>query len=109
MDIAGIYSHKDGQNFINKNHKSELDEIFIAISKIDAVSSLCKKSEEKSKEKLLFSPVALNDCLKKYLCNLGWTEKVPNSRKGFKEPRISMGDGGGCPRFVWGWGNRSQH
>lgn len=94
MKIAEIYSHKDGEKYINQHHLAELKEIENAIAHIDAIASLCKKSDEKTKENLLFSPVVLNDYLKNYLCDLGWTEKAPGSGKGFREPRISMGDGG---------------
>ena len=94
IKIAEIYSHKDGEKYINQHHSAELKEIENAIASIDAIASLCKKSDEKTKENLLFSPVVLNDYLKNYLCNLGWTEKAPGSGKGFREPRISMGNGG---------------
>lgn len=94
MKITGIYSHKDGENFIKSKHLSEFREIELAIAKIDAVAALSKKSDEKSKERLLFSPVSLNEQLKSFLSSLNWTEKAPGSGKGFKEPRISMGDSG---------------
>lgn len=94
MRIAQSYSHKGGEAFIAKYHAKELKEIGDAIANIDAIASLSKKSDEKTKENLLFSPVSLNDYLKNYLCNLGWTEKAPGTGKGFKEPRISMGDSG---------------
>lgn len=94
MIISGLYSHKNGEEFIKQNHPNELAEIVAAISQIDAVESLSKISDEKTKPKLLFSPVALNESLKKYLCNLGWTEVAPGTGKGFKEPRIPMGEGG---------------
>lgn len=94
MRIAQTYSHKDGEAFIKRHHPTELQEIKDAIQQIDAIASLSKKSDEKTKENLLFSPVALNDYLKSYLCKLRWTEKAPGTGKGFKEPRISMGDSG---------------
>jgi len=94
MKIAQEYSHKGGKEFITAQHSAEYEEIKGAIASIDAVASLCKKSDEKTKESLIFSPVVLNDYLKKYLCELNWTEKVPGSAKGFREPRISMGAGG---------------
>jgi hypothetical protein len=92
MLIREIYSHKNGEDFIQKNHANELQEIVDAIDNIDAVKSLCKKSEEKTKKDLLFSPVVLNEQLKNYLCNLGWTEKDTESGKGFKEPKIYLGE-----------------
>lgn len=92
MLIGDIYSHKGGEQFIRTNHAPELAEIEAAIAQMNAVAALCKKSDEKTKANLLFSPEALNEQLKVFLCNLGWTEKAPSSGKGFKEPRIYLGD-----------------
>lgn len=92
MLIREIYSHKDGENFINSNHPNEFKEIVSAVQSISAVDALCMKTAEKTKEPLLFSPIALNEYLKKYLCHLGWTEEAPDSGKGFKEPKIYLGD-----------------
>ncbi len=92
MLIREIYCHKDGEKFINTNHPNELQEIVNAVASINAVDALCMKTAEKTKEPLLFSPIALNGYLKMYLHNLGWTEKAPNSGKGFKEPKIYLGD-----------------
>lgn len=94
MFIADVYSHKDGKAFIDERYSAEFKEIEDAIANIDAIAALSKKSDEKTKASLLFSPVALNVYLKNHLCELGWTEKVPGSGKGFREPRISMGAGG---------------
>jgi hypothetical protein len=92
MLIRDIYSHKNGEDFITKNHSNELQEIKDAVANIDAIKALCKKTDEKTKPPLLFSPKVLNEYLKKYLCEYGWTEKAPGSSKGFKEPRIYLGD-----------------
>jgi hypothetical protein len=92
MLIRDIYCHKDGEKFINTNHPNELQEIVDAVASINAVDALCMKTAEKNKEPLLFSPIALNVYLKMYLHNLGWTEKAPDSGKGFKEPKIYLGD-----------------
>ena len=92
MLIREIYSHKDGEKFINSNHPNEFKEIVNAVSSISAVDALCMKTAEKTKEALLFSPIALNEYLKMYLHHLGWTEKAPDSGKGFKEPKIYLGD-----------------
>lgn len=84
MQIAEMYSHKDGEKFILEHHAAEFAEIKNAIARIDAIAALCKKSDEKTKENLLFSPVALNEYLKNYLCNLGWTEKAPGTGRGLE-------------------------
>lgn len=91
MLIKEIYSHKNGEDFIKRNHPKEFQEIIDAIKKINAKDVLSMKTSEKTKPPLLFSPIAFNQLLKQYLCNLGWTEKAPNSKKGFKEPRIKLG------------------
>jgi hypothetical protein len=94
MKIAETYSHKNGEQYIHQYHPSELAEIEAAIHSINSTDALCKKSDEKTKENLIFSPVALNDQLKTFLCDRGWTQKVPGSGKGFREPRITMGTSG---------------
>lgn len=94
MQVGDLYSHKGGEQFIKSNFPNELNEIYAAIQSINAASVLTKISEEKTKPSLLFSPVDLNEGLKTYLSKLGWTEPAPDSKKGFKEPRISMGSGG---------------
>ena len=35
MIIKDIYSHKDGEKYINENHKSEYDEIVNAVNSVD--------------------------------------------------------------------------
>ena len=88
MIVGDMYSHKDGSDFILENHKPELDEIIAGIHSINATSVLTKTSEEKSKQPLLFSPVALNDILKNHLSPLGWTTPTTKGKKGFIEPKL---------------------
>tara|TARA_B100000787_G_scaffold109474_1_gene81456 strand:+ start:581 stop:1237 length:657 start_codon:yes stop_codon:yes gene_type:complete len=89
MIIKNIYSHKNGEKYINENHKSEYDEIVDAVNSVDISKVLSKVTHEKTKSPLLFSPIELNHQLKNYLSTLGWTEKN-NSKKGFIEPRITF-------------------
>jgi len=89
MRITDIYSHNDGEKYINENHKNEFDEIELAVSSVNIDKVLSKVTYEKTKESLLFSPKELNNQLKNYLTNLGWTKKN-NSKKGFIEPRITF-------------------
>jgi len=89
MIIKNIYSHKNGEKYINENHKSEYDEIVDAVNSVDIIKVLTKITHEKTKSPLLFSPIELNHQLKNYLSTLGWTEKN-NSKKGFIEPRITF-------------------
>ena len=93
MIIKDVYSHNDGEKYINENHKSEYDEIVSAINNINIRDAISKVSKEKSKD-LIFSPIDLNIQLKSYLSNLGWTKKKENSKKGFQEPRIYFEEGG---------------
>jgi hypothetical protein len=94
MQVGELYSHKGGLEFIQQYYPSELEEVFSAIRQVRAVDVLTKRSEEKTKPPLLFSPEAMNLTMKLFLSRLGWTEFAPNSKKGFREPRIYLGDGG---------------
>jgi len=93
MIITDIYSHADGEKYINDYHKKEYEEIVSAVELVDIKKVLSKVSHEKTKEPLLFSPIELNYQLKNYLSNLGWTKKN-NSKKGFIEPKIYFEEGG---------------
>ena len=91
--VVKKYSHKGGEAYIKRNHSSELAEIELAVNFVQAVDVLTKRSDEKTKPPLLFSPEALNEKLKKNLHPLGWTEPAPASKKGFREPRIVLAEG----------------
>jgi Restriction endonuclease BglII len=93
MEITGVYSHKDGEAYIKANHGNELNDIYEAVANLSVRQALCKESAEKTKKALLFSPVDMNYQLKNFLSNRGWTERDPNSKKGFKEPRIYLEGG----------------
>ena len=91
MQVTEVYSHKNGEAYIKHHHPQELNEICHAIEILDAEACLTKRSSEKTKPPLIFSPIEFNNRLKKHLCPLGWTTPAPESSKGFKEPRVSMG------------------
>lgn len=93
MKVGEFYSHKGGLEYIQTNHPAELQEVLTAISQLEACTMLTKVSAEKTKPSLLFSPEAMNSVLKNYLSNLGWTEPMPGTRKGFREPRIYLEGG----------------
>ncbi len=93
MKITGVYSHKSGLEYIEKNHPDELKEIYMAIGSLDIDSALSKKSAEKSKPPLIFSPVDMNNQIKYYCSNRGWTELAPETKKGFREPRVYLEEG----------------
>ncbi len=93
MQIAKIYSHKDGLEYIKERHAAALQDIQAAVAACDAVACLRKVTEEQTKPPLLYSPVAMNASLKLYLSERGWTIKAPDSKKGFREPRLNFGGG----------------
>lgn len=87
MKVGKKFSHKNGEEFIDQNYSKELQQVIDAIEKIDAVKVLSKRSEEKSKPNLCFSPEAMNKVMKEYLHPFGWTKKSTGS-KGYSEPRL---------------------
>lgn len=87
MEITGVYSHKGGLEYIQQFHSSELKEVYDSVNAITVEASLTKLSSERTKKPLLFSPISLNEQIKKFLHPLGWTGKS-DGKKGFKEPRI---------------------
>lgn len=93
MQVGDFYSHKGGREFIEANFPNELRDVLSAIQQVRAADVLTKRSAEKTKPPLLFSPEAMNEKIKRYLSPLGWTEPAPNSKKGFREPRIYLEGG----------------
>lgn len=76
MKIATYYSHLNGYEFL-KVHKPRLwREICDAIAAVDAQSCKTKVSKEvRTKDKLLYSPIALNSCMDHQLDQRGWSEE----------------------------------
>lgn len=94
MKIVDTYSFRNGESFLKKNHPLELRDIVDAIESLDACLCLTKKSREKTmKGKLLFSPVDMNNLLKLFLHEKGWTDKASGKRKNYIEPRLYFGGG----------------
>lgn len=93
MQVGGYYSHKDGQQFIEEKFPNELQDVLDAIKQVRAVDVLTKRSAEKAKPSLLFSPEAMNEKMKKFLSLREWTESAPDSKKGFREPRVYLEGG----------------
>ena len=87
MEITGIYSHKDGLSFIEKNCPEELQDIYDAVENIDFISALSKLSYEKKKHNPIFSPPNINSQLANYLLHEGWLEKS-DTKKGYVEKKI---------------------
>ena len=92
MQVSQTYSHKDGEAFIREHRLAELNDIIRGIQALDGPRCLRKISREKNKPPLLFSPVELNHRLKNFLSPLGWSEPAPKTKKGFREPRLYLGD-----------------
>lgn len=93
MQVGDFYSHKGGFEYIKSNHPNELQDVLDAINQVRAADVLTKRSEEKTKQALLFSPEAMNERIKSFLSVRGWTEPAPDSKKGFREPRIYLEGG----------------
>jgi|FaiFalFF_MnMetaG_3_1042247.scaffolds.fasta_scaffold06330_3 hypothetical protein len=73
MYIIAEFSHKNGKDFILKNHPSEFDEIKHVIAEIDAEKFKTKISKEKTMPgKVLYSPTELNEEFRKRFEALGW-------------------------------------
>jgi len=73
MLIAGIYSFNDGKEVIGKRHRSELEEVLQVIEAIDAEYCKTKVSKEKTmRDKILYSPPALNEAFKEQFTSKGW-------------------------------------
>jgi len=75
MKIAEQYSHLNGLEFILV-HKPQLwKEIHAVISAVDAEKCKTKMSKEKTKkDKLLYSPIDMNECFKKLLNAKDWKQ-----------------------------------
>ena len=87
MEITGIYSHKDGLSFIEKNRPKELEDIYNAVENIDFISALSKLSYEDTKQNPLFSPVNINSQLANYLLSKDWLERS-DGKKGYVEKTV---------------------
>lgn len=75
MKIATYYSHLNGYEFL-KVHKPKLwKEIVEAIKAVDAEACKTKVSREvRTKDKLLYSPIAMNKCVDAELAKRKWHE-----------------------------------
>lgn len=75
MKIAQKYSHLNGEEYLIVHHKRIYSEIKSVISSINVEEFRTKKSKEKTmRNKMLFSPKALNKEFDKNFGLLGWNE-----------------------------------
>lgn len=73
MRIAGIYSFNKGKEIISQQHRAELEEVLQVIEKVDAERCKTKVSKEKTmRDRVLYSPPALNEAFKKLFSERGW-------------------------------------
>jgi hypothetical protein len=76
MRIANHYSHLNGLEFLIVHKKKLWDEIRGVISGLDAVSCRTKVSKEKrTKDKMFYSPIAINKALSTAFEKHGWGER----------------------------------
>ena len=73
MRIAGIYSFNRGKEVITQLHRPELDEVLQIIEVVDAEQHKLKISKEKTmRDRVLYSPPALNKAFKYQFLERGW-------------------------------------
>ena len=73
MRIAGVYSFNNGKEVISKLHRSQLEEVLQVIESVDAEFCKTKVSKEKTmRDKVLYSPPALNEAFKEQFADRGW-------------------------------------
>lgn len=96
MKIIAQFSFKNGKEFIESNHKTELEEIKQIISSVDASILKTKISKEKTMPgKLLYSPIEMNRIFKELFQKKGWKTvrinvettipEIQKAHKGFRE------------------------
>src|SRR6266699_6380718 len=73
MRIAGVYSFNKGKEVITQHHRSELEEVLQVTEAVDAENCKTKVSKEKTmRDKVLYSPPALNEAFKEQFTARGW-------------------------------------
>lgn len=96
MEIIAEYSFNKGREFIEKNHKAELQELKEIIASVDATQCKTKVSEEKTmKGEMLYNPTQMNNLYKELLKEKGWkvlrikvkttVPETGNEHKGYRE------------------------
>ena len=92
MIIKDIYSFKSGLEYLEKNHKDELKDIYDAVESINIHDILKKKSKEKNKPSLIFSPIEMNKEFGNFFFRNGWLKENKKNKKGYEEPKIYLGN-----------------
>jgi hypothetical protein len=80
MRIAGVYSFNHGKEAITKHHRPELEEVLQIIEVVDAEQHKSKISKEKTmRDRILYSPPALNKAFKAEFLERGWINHKVNA------------------------------
>ena len=75
MRIVTSYSHLNGLEFLQVHHKGLWAEIQAVIKSVDAQACRTKISKEvRTRDKLFFSPIAMNKCMREGFRKRGWKE-----------------------------------
>jgi len=96
MEIIAEFSFNKGKEFIEKNHKAELEQLRKVIKSVDASQCKTKVSKEKTmKGQMLYDPKAMNKCFKQLLKDDKWkvtriivktfVPEISEEHKGFRE------------------------
>jgi hypothetical protein len=75
MKVDEVYSHLNGLEFLQVHHPNLWFEIQEVIANVNATNCRTKESKEKTMMgKMLFSPIAMNNCFKEALQKRGWSQ-----------------------------------
>jgi len=73
MEIIAVYSFNKGEEFIEKQHKAEFEELKKVIASVDATQCKTKVSKEKTMTgQMLYNPKEMNKEFKRHLSARGW-------------------------------------
>ena len=76
MRIVQVYSHLNGLEFLKVHKPARWKEIKRIVRGVDAATCRTKVSKEKrSKDKLLYSPISMNKCMRDGFDTHRWTEE----------------------------------
>lgn len=76
MIVAGVYSFKDGLNYVQQHFPHLLEEATGVIASIDASVHKTKRSKEKTMPgRVLYSPTSLNRAFEQRFSQLGWQKQ----------------------------------
>lgn len=75
MRVVTHYSHLNGLEFLQVHHRKLWAQVLSVIKDVDAEACRTKVSKEiRTKDKLLYSPIAMNEAVRKGFHAHGWSE-----------------------------------